>query len=194
MTIREKLTAIQSELKVGKTKFNKFGNYYYRSLEDIFDAIKPMLSKNGITLTINDEIRSEGEYTFIEAIVRIEDDKDFIETRAFAGIDKTKGKMDLSQIFGSASSYARKYAMNGMFLIDDAQDADSDSHTKMRNEAPKKPIKKETPSISTERLKALKEEIKQAKTIEEITKIKSDNSQFLSVIKNDLKNRYDEIK
>ncbi len=187
MKIREQLTTIQKELKVGKTKFNKFGNYYYRSLEDIFDALKPLLAREYLTLTINDEIRTEGEYTFIEAIVRLENNEDFIETRAFAGIDKTKGKMDLSQIFGSASSYARKYAMNGMFLIDDSQDADTDAYTKLNKET----TPKKQPTKSKEKLEALNE----LKTIDELKSFGEGlTPEEKKLYKTELINKHNEIK
>jgi len=186
----KKLIEIQSALKVGKTKFNKFGGYKYRSLEDILDALKPLLSEKGLLLTINDEIKSIGEFTYIESIVRVEDSEnknEFVETRALAGIDKTKGKMDLSQIFGSASSYARKYAMNGMFLIDDSQDADTDAYNKLNKEAT---IKKQ-PVKSKEKLKALNE----LKTIDELKSFAEGlNPEDKKLYHKELINKHNEIK
>ena len=194
-TTRQKLVRIQSDLKVGKGKFNKFGNYYYRSLEDVLDALKPLLMREDLTLTINDEINSIAEYSYIEAVVRLEstqNNSDFIETRAFAGIDKTKGKMDLSQIFGSASSYARKYAMNGMFLIDDSQDADSDAHTKLRATEKKTP-KKEVPAVDYVKIKEIRSLIYKTVSIEELTRLKADNKSILKELKQDFITQYDKL-
>lgn len=128
--INKKLMSIQSELKAPKNQFSKFGGYHYRSAEDILDALKPLLKKYECTVRINDEIKQVGEFTFIESKCTFSDGKVFLQTKAQAGIDVTKQKMDLSQKFGSASSYARKYALNGMFLIDDVKDADTDEHQK----------------------------------------------------------------
>ena len=120
----EKLIKIQSELKAPKNQFNKFGNYKYRSQEDILEALKPLLLENGCVLTISDEVREIGSFTFVEATARITDGENLVEVKAQAGITERKG-MDLAQSFGSSSSYARKYALNGLFLIDDTKDADA---------------------------------------------------------------------
>ena len=121
----EKLRKIQTELKAPKGQFNAFGKYKYRSCEDILEALKPLLDKYKCTLTISDEIKELGNILYIEATVVISDGTDKVHTKAQAGIDPTKKGMDISQTFGSSSSYARKYALNGLFLIDDTKDADS---------------------------------------------------------------------
>lgn len=127
MSIHEKLLAIQSELKVPKGQYNSFGGYKYRSCEDIVEAVKPILAKHGCTLTMTDEIESVGDRFYVRAMVTLAD----VETEqmhsviAFAREDKDKKGMDGSQITGAASSYARKYALNGLFAIDDTKDADA---------------------------------------------------------------------
>jgi hypothetical protein len=122
----EKLRKIQAELKAPKNQRNNFGKYNYRSCEDILEAVKPLLDKHKCTLTISDEVREVCGVLFVEAIVFISDGKDSVHTKAQAGIDPNRKGMDIAQSFGSSSSYARKYALNGLFLIDDsALDPDS---------------------------------------------------------------------
>ena len=121
----EKLRKIQAELKAPKNQRNNFGKYNYRSCEDILEAVKPLLDKHECTLTISDEVREVSGVLFVEAIVFISDGKDSVHTKAQAGIDPNRKGMDIAQSFGSSSSYARKYALNGLFLIDDTKDADS---------------------------------------------------------------------
>jgi hypothetical protein len=125
----KELIAIQSELKAPKNQFNAFGKYKYRSVEDILEALKPLLLKYECTLTIEDEVKEVGGIVFIEATASIQVDKQGrMEGRAVtaqAGIDVNRKGMDVAQSFGSSSSYARKYALNGLFLIDDTKDPDS---------------------------------------------------------------------
>lgn len=121
------LVNIQSELKAPKSNFNSFGKYRYRSAEDILTAAKPILSKYGCQMTITDDIVFIGSRFYIKATVTIADEEGNTESvSAFAREDENKKGMDGSQITGTASSYARKYALNGMFLIDDTKDADTD--------------------------------------------------------------------
>ena len=150
------LIKLQSELKCGKSQFNKFGKYYYRSQEDVLEALKPLLLKHSLLLTITDEVREVAGMAFIEAIARVEDANDpnvFSESRGQAGIEKAAG-MSLAQSFGSSSSYARKYALNGLFLIDDTKDADAtNDHGKQHQPTPMaKPItgKKQKPELKPE--------------------------------------------
>jgi hypothetical protein len=121
----EKLRKIQAELKAPKNQRNNFGKYNYRSCEDILEAVKPLLDKHKCTLTISDEVREVCGVLFVEAIVFISDGTDSVHTKAQAGIDPNRKGMDIAQSFGSSGSYARKYALNGLFLIDDTKDADS---------------------------------------------------------------------
>lgn len=133
----QELIKIQSELKAPKNQFNSFGKYKYRSCEDILEAVKPLLLKYGCTLTIHDEVKEVGGLVFIEATASIQKDLEGRTVTAQAGIDPNRKGMDIGQSFGSSSSYARKYALNGLFLIDDsALDPDaSNDHT------PKQPVK-----------------------------------------------------
>lgn len=119
------LVEIQSELKAPKGQYNKFGGYAYRSCEDILEAVKPLLKKAGAALTISDSVDLCGDRVYVGAIVRFHFGGEVIETHAFAREPLEKKGMDASQITGAASSYARKYALNGMFCIDDTKDADA---------------------------------------------------------------------
>ena len=121
----EKLIQIQAELKAPKNQMNKFGNYKYRSCEDILEALKPLLLKYGCSLTITDEIKEIGSVIYVEATASFNDGKFPISVSACAGIEPNKKGMDIAQSFGASSSYARKYALNGLFLIDDTKDADA---------------------------------------------------------------------
>ncbi len=121
----KQLIEIQNELKAPKNQFNSFGKYKYRSQEDILEALKPLLKKYGCFLTISDEIKISGSITFVEASATISNGEEAIKVNAQAGIDPNRKGMDIAQCFGSSSSYARKYALNGLFLIDDTKDADS---------------------------------------------------------------------
>ena len=121
----EKLIKIQSELKAPKNQFNAFGKYNYRSCEDILEAVKPLSFKHGLLLTVVDEIIEIGGELFIQAVASITDGESSVNSRAQAGLDLNKKGMDKAQATGAASSYARKYALNGLFLIDDTKDADA---------------------------------------------------------------------
>lgn len=122
----KELIEIQSRLKAPKNNFNKFGNYKYRSCEDILEALKPLLKENGCHLTINDDVVIVGSRTYVKATARLLNSAgECIETSAFAREEETKKGMDGSQITGASSSYARKYALNGMFCIDDTKDSDT---------------------------------------------------------------------
>lgn len=120
-----KLQKIQSELVAPKNLFNKFGGYAYRSAEGILEALKPLLEKHGATLTINDRIVEVGGRVYVEATCNFISDGETVSTCAYAREPESKKGMDESQITGACSSYARKYALNGMFCIDDAKDADA---------------------------------------------------------------------
>lgn len=126
-TIHEKLQGIQSSLKAPKGQTNEFGGYSYRSAEDILTAVKPLLRKNGCTLVISDDIVGVEGRVYVKATaVLAESESDYsIQVNGFARESETRKGMDDSQITGSASSYARKYALNGLFAIDDTKDADA---------------------------------------------------------------------
>lgn len=136
MSIYEKLSLIQSELKVPKNRKNNFGNYNFRSAEDILEEAKPICRKHKTVLLLNDELENIGERYYIKATARLVDYDGInsVETTANAREEETKKGMDGSQITGTASSYARKYALNGLFNIDDTKDADTDEYTKTTKE------------------------------------------------------------
>lgn len=141
MNIYEKLTAIQSELVCTKAQYNSFGKYHYRSCEDILTAVKPLTKEHNVTLSLADEVKLIGERFYICATAKLVDSEkpdDFIEVTAYAREEETKKGMDGSQVTGTASSYARKYALNGLFSIDDTKDADTDEHAKLTGKAEKK--------------------------------------------------------
>jgi len=123
LTITDKLNKIQKELKVGKPQYNNFGRYNYRNCDDILEAVKPLL--NDCVLTLNDKLVKLGDRYYIQATAIIADNKSDISCLAYAREAEEKKGMDASQITGTASSYARKYALNGLFCIDDTKDADT---------------------------------------------------------------------
>lgn len=141
MNIYEKLLNVQTELRAPKGQFNAFGKYKYRSCEDILEALKPVLNKYKLTFFINDEIVEVNNRNYVKAtitIINIEKPDEQIQTSALAREEETKKGMDGSQITGASSSYARKYALNGMFMIDDTKDSDStNTHGKDKTEQEK---------------------------------------------------------
>jgi hypothetical protein len=122
----KKLAKVQQELKAPKSQFNKFGNYAYRNQEDILEAVKPLLAKHGLTLFLTDEVLFINSRFYVQATVCLIDidSAEEVNNKALAREVDTKSGMDASQITGAASSYARKYALNGLFLIDDTKDSD----------------------------------------------------------------------
>lgn len=123
------LLQIQSELKAPKNQFNSFGKYKYRSCEDILEALKPLLVKYNCCLTFNDEVVEVGGRVYIKATATFHNsESQTLSVSAFAREAENKKGMDESQVTGTASSYARKYALNGLFLIDDTKDADTGIH------------------------------------------------------------------
>ena len=127
-TIYEKLLAVQNELKAPKDKRNNFGGYNFRSCEGILEAVKPLLQEQELMLTIKDEVVNIGDRYYVRATALLVDisSNGEIAITALAREEEAKKGMDASQITGTASSYARKYALNGLFLIDDTKDADTD--------------------------------------------------------------------
>lgn len=148
-TKMNELVYIQSNLKAPKNQFNSFGNYKYRSCEDILEAVKPLLKEVNCVLTIGDEIVVIGDRIYVKATAKIEtsDGRVFVNS-AFAREPESKKGMDESQVTGMASSYARKYALNGLFCIDDTRDADTMDNRETPKTAPKKTaeVESETPT------------------------------------------------
>lgn len=150
MSVYEKLMNIQSELKAPKGQRNSFGNYNYRSCEDILEAVKPLLAKHQAALTISDTIELIGTRFYVKATAKLVDvvDGTMIENTAYARESESKKGMDDSQLTGATSSYARKYCLNGLFAIDDTKDADTNEYheqQKKQEAKPAKPIEKPAP-------------------------------------------------
>ena len=135
--LTQKLLNVQRDLKAPKGQYNKFGKFNYRSAEDILEAVKPLNAREEILLTISDEPIFIGDWHYIKATASITDGKDTHVVTAYAREALSKKGMDESQVTGTASSYARKYALNGMYLIDDTKDADTDEYRNQGNKAPK---------------------------------------------------------
>ena len=127
MNIHEKLLSVQSKLKAPKNQFNSFGKYKYRSCEDILEGLKPILAENKASVILSDNIVQIGDRYYLQATATFIDVEsgERLEVKALAREDETKKGMDLAQVTGSVSSYARKYALNGLFAIDDTKDSDS---------------------------------------------------------------------
>lgn len=138
MSVYEKLSKVQTELKAPKGQYNSFGKYKYRSCEDILEAVKPLNAKHGVVLTVGDEVVEISNRFYVKAtatFVDIESGEKIINT-ALAREDDAKKGMDGSQITGTASSYARKYCLNGLYCIDDTKDADTDEYRHQQERKP----------------------------------------------------------
>ena len=133
--LHKKLWTIQQTLNAPKNQRNNFGGYNYRSAEDILEAVKPLLQN--ITLTVSDEIVLIGNRYYVKATATLSDGEDAISVTAYAREEESKKGMDCSQLTGATSSYARKYALNGLFCIDDAKDPDTDAYAKQTNQQPR---------------------------------------------------------
>ena len=168
MSLYERLSNIQMELKAPKNQYNSFGKYKYRSCEDILEGVKPVCNKYRVTLVIKDEISSlpKNDRVYVKAIATLYDwDSDnSISNYAYAREEETKKGMDSSQVTGATSSYARKYALNGLFNIDDTKDADTDAYANQTNYKNKRQQSQaKTQQSST---KAKKEEITRESMLE----------------------------
>lgn len=151
----KKVQEIQTHLKAPKNLYNSFGKYKYRNAEGICEAVKPLLAEHGLILTLSDELVAVGERYYVKATATIcSNAEEKLSVSAFARESFDKKGMDDSQITGTASSYARKYALNGLFLLDDTKDADTDEYSNENNR------KMET--VSKEQLEELKQLCKEA--------------------------------
>ena len=152
MTLKEKLMHIQNELKAPKNLRNNFGGYNYRNAESILEALKPLLDKYGATVTITDMIVQVGDRTYVNSTATIYDmDGDAkISVEAYAREAETKKGMDDAQVTGATSSYARKYALNGLFLLDDTEDVDSEAYQAQAKPEPQKAAPKKAPAKKAE--------------------------------------------
>ena len=183
MGINEKLLEIQTELKAPKSQYNSFGNYKYRNCEDILEALKPLLAKVKAAVVITDEIVNIAQRFYVKATVRLinVENEEVIETSAYAREPENKKGLDESQITGSTSSYARKYALNAMFAIDDTKDSDyaPDSNSKPL-------IKEKTNNVSRETLIKINKSIDKYatltnKTPEEVLAVMCDRYHITSI-------------
>lgn len=168
MTIYEKLKIIQTKLKAPKGQYNNFGRYNYRSLEDITEAVKPLLDEVGAVLTITDDIVLIGDRFYVKAtayLVGTQKDDGLVSVVAFARESEDKKGMDSSQVTGAASSYARKYALNGLFAIDDTKDTDTEEY---QSKEPKDEQKRE----KTNSAKIVQTQADEIRTLAEIKRIK----------------------
>ena len=150
------LMAVQAELKAPKGQHNSFGKYDYRSAEDIIEAVKPLLKENGLFLNMTDEVVLVGDRYYIKATVKVVDivTGESVQTSALAREAAQKKGMDESQVTGTSSSYARKYALNGLFAIDDTKDADTDQYARQTSKAPVKSSQNEDLMAAKRQLKA----------------------------------------
>ena len=161
----KELVNIQAQLKAPKNQLNKFGGYKYRSCEDIMEAVKPLLSENKCTLTVCDSIEMVGNRIYIKATATIKNESGEVEqTTAFAREPETKKGCDEPQLTGTASSYARKYALNGLFAIDDTKEADTNEYKYQQHAAPVQDLPE--PELIT----AI-DQIKQCKSVDELQKL-----------------------
>jgi hypothetical protein len=139
MTLNDKLATIQTKFKSKKSRFNSFGTYNFRSAEDILEATKPFLLELGVTVTINEEIISVDPLPMMQSTATVSNGKDAIHATAIVGVDLNQKGMNVPQQFGSASSYAKKYALGNLFLIDDTADSDATNDHGKKKFEPKKP-------------------------------------------------------
>ena len=167
MGVYEKLLAVQSELKAPKDQYNSFGGYKYRSCESIMEAVKPILAKYKAVILLDDEMVEVAGRVYVKATAQFIDCEDAkgIETHAFAREDESKKGMDGSQLTGATSSYARKYALNGLLAIDDTKDADA-TQGKDEQEKPAMPQEKQQKKAAAVICERCKEQVKAGKTKE----------------------------
>lgn len=180
----KELVEIQNKLNAPKGQYNKFGNYRYRSCEDILAAVKPLLKESECTLTISDDVVMVSNRIYIKATATLKNgSNETVVTTAFAREEEQKKGMDGSQVTGAASSYARKYALNGLFAIDDTKDADSMNDNAQYTEPQKKEPFPPKVNENGETLYDIFKEyalpsIEQAQTAEELTRIYNDYQQL----------------
>lgn len=180
MSVVKKLMNVQNKLKAPKNQLNKFGNYNYRNCEDILEAVKPLLFENGLILNISDEIVMIGDRFYVQAVVKvIDEENNYIEAKALARECVDKKGMDTSQITGATSSYARKYALNGLFCIDDTKDSDYCND----KEESKKDSKNQQNKATTKQQEQLVSDIQIAEIMKKCSEYKKDVNSILECYK-----------
>lgn len=188
----KELIAIQAKLNAPKSQYNKFGGYNYRSCEDILAAVKPLLEENQCTLTISDDIHMAGNRIYVKATCTLKNSKgEEVTTTAFAREEESKKGMDGSQVTGASSSYARKYALNGLFAIDDTKDSDT---TNDGTDAPAK-TKTQQSVRATSIPDNIQKEIEAAQSLEELKQIQTNYPDYKTDVtfKSLLNSRYSKI-
>lgn len=189
----KELIAIQAKLNAPKSQYNKFGGYNYRSCEDILAAVKPLLEENQCTLTISDDIHMIGNRIYVKATCTLKNSKgEEVTTTAFAREEESKKGMDGSQATGASSSYARKYALNGLFAIDDTKDSDT---TNDGTDAPAKTKQTQQPVHATVIPENIRKEIESAQSLEELKQIQTNYPDYKTDVtfKSLLNSRYSKI-
>jgi len=178
------LAQIQSEVKAPKGQFNSFGKYKYRSAEDILESVKPIINSKGFSITLSDEIIAMDGRFYIKAIATLTNGKEMYSATGFAREEESKKGMDGSQVTGASSSYARKYALNGLFALDDTKDSDAtnthgqeskpvQAFTPKPSPAPK-PIEQPQVTINSQELGELKRLLDECSAVEHLTEIWND--------------------
>ena len=180
LSLQESLVAIQSKLKAPKNQYNSFGKYKYRSAEDILEAVKPLLAEHNVVLNMSDRIELIGTRYYLVCTAKVIKGEEEIVSEGRAREDESKKGMDGAQVTGTSSSYARKYALNGLFCIDDTKDADTDEYTKQQA-APKQQAKQAAkpaqpapqpyPELDMEKELLAESEANQAQSSTELTAI-----------------------
>ena len=180
--LNQKLAKIQTELKAKKSSYNSFGKYYFRKAEDILEAVKPLLLKHDVSVTITENIIATDPVPMLESKAIISDGENQITTSAIVGVDLNQKGMQTAQQFGAASSYGKKYALGNLFLIDDTQDADgSNDHGKSK--AVSKIKKAALKPITAEQMEKAKEYIIAGGVVEPIRqKYKLTDKQFKELV------------
>lgn len=187
MNFNQTLQAIQQELKAPKGQYNSFGKYKYRSCEDILEAVKPILAKYHCSLVISDEIVMVGNRIYVKATSTLSNGECEVSASAFAREEETKKGADASQVTGATSSYARKYALNGLFCIDDTKDADA-TNTHGQDVGGSGKVQTAATAVSSQNvdddnLSLALDEIKRATTTSRLTEIYNSYEGFRSVSK-----------
>ena len=187
--MENQLSIIQNKVKAPKGQFNSFGKYHYRSAEDILEAVKQVVNPMGYSITISDTIVNVGDRYYIKATATLSNGKETWSTDGYAREEESKKGMDGSQVTGASSSYARKYALNGLFALDDTKDSDA---TNTHGKEPAKEAPKPSVSISAAELgevKRLLDECQTMDTLKEIWDDIEDQYQVLPIIKELFTNR-----
>lgn len=172
--MENQLAIIQAKVKAPKGQFNSFGKYHYRSAEDILEAVKQVVNPMGFSISISDTIINVGDRYYIKATATLSNGKETWSTDGYAREEESKKGMDGSQVTGASSSYARKYALNGLFALDDTKDSDAtNTHGKdlATTPAPAKPVKKEEVKLELSEFQEIQVVINSANTIAQLTSL-----------------------